>query len=193
MDDYSGSEEDKVLLGSFLKGNNTAFSSIYNKYVDELFAYGLGLGFEREILKDAIQDVFVKFYIHKKQLKEITHLKYYLFRMVKNRLLDIRKSYVKENSLEGPELPFLIEPSVLDDLIADEEKHNLERRVHELLHVLTDRQREAIYLRFIQEMEYEEVANLLNMTAPATRKLISRAIKRMRDEIFFKKWEQKNE
>ena len=130
-------EEDPILLFSFLKGDNNAFSSIYNKYVDELFAYGMGLGFERETLKDAIQDTFFKFYTNKKQLEGVTHLKYYLFRMLKN-----------------------------------------------LLKILTDRQKEAVYLRFIQELEYEEVANLLDMTAPAVRKLISRAIKRMRDENF---------
>ena len=173
-------EEDPILLFSFLKGDNNAFSSIYNKYVDELFAYGMGLGFERETLKDAIQDTFFKFYTNKKQLKSVTHLKYYLFRMLKNRLFDIYKSSNKENIIDVTDLPFLIEPSVLDELIANEDKATIEN----LLKILTDRQKEAVYLRFIQELEYEEVANLLDMTAPAVRKLISRAIKRMRDENF---------
>ena len=175
-------EEGRFLLFSFLKGDNNAFSLIYNKYVDELFAYGIGLGFERETLKDAIQDTFFKFYINKKQLEGITHLKYYLFRMLKNRLFDIYKSLNKENIVETPNLPFLIEPSVLDELIANEDKLALETEIKTLLEILTDRQREAVYLRFIQEMEYEDVADLLDMTAPAVRKLISRAIKRMRDE-----------
>lgn len=184
MEVHSDNEEDIKLLCSFRQGNDDAFSSIYNKYVDELFSYGVGMGFERELLKDAIQDTFVKFYTHKKQLEEIVHLKYYLFRMLKNRLLDIYKSAAvrNENSQEPSEPPFLIEPSVLDELIAGEEKKTLELKVNELLYILTDRQREAVYLRFIQELEYEEVANLLDMTAPAVRKLISRAIKRMREE-----------
>ena len=177
-------EEDPILLFSFLKGDNNAFSSIYNKYVDELFAYGIGLGFERETLKDAIQDTFFKFYTNKKQLEGVTHLKYYLFRMLKNRLFDIYKSSNKENIVDVTNLPFLIEPSVLDELIANEDKATIETEIKNLLKILTDRQKEAVYLRFIQELEYEEVANLLDMTAPAVRKLISRAIKRMRDEKF---------
>ena len=102
--------------------------------------------------------------------------------MLKNRLFDIYKSLNKENIVEAPDLPFLIEPSVLDELIANEDKLALETEIKTLLEILTDRQREAVYLRFIQEMEYEDVADLLDMTAPAVRKLISRAIKRMRDE-----------
>ncbi len=175
-------EEGQNLLLAFLEGNNNAFSLIYDKYVDELFAYGMGLGFERETLKDAIQDTFFKFYTNKKQLNGITHPKYYLFRMLKNRLFDIYKSLNKENIVEVTDLPFLIEPSVLDELIDNEDKLTLENKIKNLLEILTDRQREAVYLRFIQDMEYEEVANLLDMTAPAARKLISRAIKRMRDE-----------
>ena len=147
-------EEDPILLFSFLKGDNNAFSSIYNKYVDELFAYGIGLGFERETLKDAIQDTFFKFYTNKENIVDVTNL------------------------------PFLIEPSVLDELVANEDKAAIETEIKNLLEILTDRQKEAVYLRFIQELEYEEVANLLDMTAPAVRKLISRAIKRMRDEKF---------
>lgn len=177
-------KEDPILLFSFLKGDNNAFSSIYNKYVDELFAYGIGLGFERETLKDAIQDTFFKFYTNKKLLEGVTHLKYYLFRMLKNRLFDIYKSSNKENIVDVTNLPFLIEPSVLDELVANEDKAAIETEIKNLLEILTDRQKEAVYLRFIQELEYEEVANLLDMTAPAVRKLISRAIKRMRDEKF---------
>ncbi len=174
--------EDRSLLLSFLQGDSSAFVSIYNKYVDELFAYGVGLGFKRETLKDAIQDTFFKFYVNKKQLKEVNQLKYFLFRMLKNRLLDIYKSTIKEDLQGNLELPFSIETSVLDEIIAYEDKISLELQINHLLNMLTDRQREAVYLRFIQEMEYEEIANLLEMTPPAVRKLISRAIKRMREE-----------
>lgn len=175
-------EEDQVLLTSFLKGDSDAFSIIYNKYIDELFAYGVGFGFDRETLKDAIQDVFVKFYIKKKQLKDIVELKYYLFRMLKNHLFDIHRSIKREVKEEITDLPFLIEPSILDELVAIEEKLAFESEMETLLGVLTDRQREAVYLRFIQEMGYEEIGELMEMTAPAVRKLVVRAMKRMRDK-----------
>ena len=101
---------------------------------------------------------------------------------VKEHKGDIKESSNKENIVDVTGLPFLIEPSVLDELVAQEDKVAIETEIKNLLEILTDRQKEAVYLRFIQELEYEEVANLLDMTAPAVRKLISRAIKRMRDE-----------
>lgn len=183
MENHSDNKEDIRILHSFLDGNENAFTFIYNKYVDELFSYGLGLGFERETLKDAIQDTFVKFFTHKRALKTVENLKYYLFRMLKNRLLDIYKLN-KEDLLEDSELPFYMETTVLEDIIAEEEKKSLKHRVDYLLSLLTNRQKEAVYLRFSQEFEYEKIADLLDMTPSAVRKLISRAVKRMRKDDF---------
>lgn len=45
--------------------------------------YGRSLGFEKEVLKDAIQDVFVKLYLNRRNLSEVRNLKYYLFRSLK--------------------------------------------------------------------------------------------------------------
>lgn len=181
-DSLKKNEEDIVWIQSFLQGDDNAFSHIYHKYVDELFIYGTALGFDRETLKDAIQDTFYKFYIHRKHLKDVRHLKYYLFRMLKNRLLDICKSPKNEVEIEINEISFYMDASILDEIILREEKEYLRNRVNQLLEILTDRQREAVYLRFIQEMEYDEVAGLLDMTPPAVRKLVTRAIKRMREK-----------
>ena len=52
--------EDHILIRGITNGNETSFATLYSKYVDVLFSYGVGLGYEREIIKDAIQDVFLK-------------------------------------------------------------------------------------------------------------------------------------
>ena len=174
--------DDVMLFRAFLAGDDDAYTAIYNKYADELFGYGIGLGFEQEILKDAIQDIFYVFYIQKKQLTEIKNLKYYLFKMLKNRLLDIYKSASMTKELNSSEINFTIKTTILDDLIEEEESIILQNKINKLLDTLTSRQKEAVYLRFIQELEYEEIGTLLDMTPQAARKLIFRAIKRMREE-----------
>ena len=179
-------DEGNRLLESFLAGNDDAFSSIYKKYVDELFAYGTGLCFERETLKDAIQDIFCKLYFDKKGLRNVKQLKHYLFIMLRNRLIDIHRTSMNLNLTDFHqskyEMTFSIKSTILDDIIGEEERNNIQQRIDTLLNKLTDRQREAVYLRFIHEMKYEEIAVLLNMTLPAVRKLVARAMKSMRDE-----------
>ena len=67
-------------------------------------------------------------------------------------------------------------------MIEEEDRKTIEEQIEVYLNLLTSRQREAIYLRYIDEMDYEEIAEILNMTAPAVRKLVCRGIARLRME-----------
>ena len=64
-------------------------ASLYNRYVDDLHTYALYLGFEKEVIMDAIHDVFCKFAASEKLLQDVSDLKFYLFKSLKNRLYDI--------------------------------------------------------------------------------------------------------
>lgn len=174
--------EEKRLIHLFLKGDKSAYTTIYNQYTDMLFSYGMGMGFERETIKDAIHDVFYKLYFNRNLLKNIDNLKFYLFRMLKNRLIDIHRSDVELSDITDYEMKFSIKVTIMDEMIGEEDKTALQNKIKTLLECLTDRQREGIYLRFMQEMDYEEIAELLNMTPQAARKLIFRAMERMREQ-----------
>jgi RNA polymerase sigma factor (sigma-70 family) len=173
---------DEQILQDFLEGSEFAFTSIYNNYADKLLSYGIGLGFSKELLEDAIQDVFVKLHFNRKQLKEVANLRFYLFRSLKNRLLDIQKAAMETSQIDHYELKFSIKTTILDELIAEEDKMDIQNKVNLMLECLTSRQREAIYLRFIHEMDYEEIGKLLDMTPQSVRKLVSRGIGRIRDK-----------
>ncbi|WP_071146206.1 RNA polymerase sigma factor [Bacteroides ihuae] len=173
-------DDEQLLLNRFLKGNDKDFTLLYRHYVNQLMAYGIGWGIDRETLKDAIQDVFYKLYCNRKAFEGATNPKSYLIRALKNRIIDLQKSNIKTTGLT--ELEFSVVPTVLDSMIAEEERETIEQQIQQYLNLLTGRQREAVYLRFIEEMEYEEIAEILDMTAPAARKLICRAIARIRTE-----------
>ena len=174
--------EEQTLIKAFIAGNSLAFSLIYKKYVNELFAYGIALGFERETVKDAIQEVFYKLHTNKKHLSKLDTLKSYLLKMLKNYLIDLYRVEIETADIESYEPTFSIKTTILDELITKEEQTQLQAKIDSLLSLLTNRQREAVYLRFIQEMEYEEIGKLLDLTPHASRKLVSRAVKRMREE-----------
>ena len=174
--------EDSLLLERFLKGDDVAFSVIYNKYVDQLLAYGVGLGGERESLKDVMHDVFYKLYAEKRLLQGVRNLKSYLFQSFRNTLLNSYKSGRRMVGIQPYSGEFYMDVTVMDELIETEERLHMQGEIERYLNSLTDRQREAIYLRFFQEFEYEEVAKLLNMTPHAARKLVSRAIITIREK-----------
>lgn len=167
-----------------MNNSQPPFSQLYSTYVNELYSYGRALGMCNEDLEDAIHDVFLHLIDRQKQLRlEIDSIKFYLFRCLRNRMIsDRRKSKNLENMDELDDYSFSIKVTSLDSLIEEEEKDILSNRIELILQSLTNRQREAIYLRYMQELSYEEIASMLDITEKGVRKLVSRAIDKVRDE-----------
>lgn len=189
MQQSSSMSDEHFLLDRFLEGDDKAFELLYNKYVDQLLSYGKGMGFDDDCLKDAIHDLFCKLYTDRKLVKSIGNLKSYLFRALKNHLLNDLQKNMKNISLEYSERDFILEVNVLDSLIEEEERESIKQTLEKCLSCLTGRQKEAIYLRFIQMMEYDEIGVLLKMTPHSVRKLISRALVRIRtQQLPFSPW-----
>ena len=55
-------------------------------------------------------------------------------------------------------------------------------RVKQMMNSLSPRQTEIIYLRFLHEMDFVEIAEILGIGVQATRNLLFRALKKMREE-----------
>lgn len=181
--------DESILLKQFLEGDDKAFEILYHKYIDQLLSYGQGLGFDEDCLKDAIHDLFCRLYTDKKLVRSIGNLKSYLFRALKNHLLNDLQKNAKNTSLEYSERDFAFKVTVLDTLIEEEDRLYIEQTLEKCLSCLTGRQKEAIYLRFIEEMEYEEIGIQLDMTPHAVRKLVSRALARIREQqLPFPSW-----
>ena len=166
-----------------MKTENIA--SIYNRYVDDLHTYALYLGFEKEVIMDAIHDVFCKFAANEKLLQDVSNIKFYLFKSLKNRLYDIykaRKEYAELSAIDLQETPFNIQVTIEERLIGQEEQQQIKNQLAEMLDSLTERQREIVYLRYIQEYDYEQIAQLLNITVHGCRKLLSKAMQNLREK-----------
>lgn len=161
-------------------------ASIYTLYVDDLFTYGCYLGFAREVVKDAIHDIFIKITTDSDKLDDISNIKFYLFRSLKNRLLDIHKSqkeYIELGTVDPlREIPFNMEVNVEELMIEDEEQMEIKTGIEQMLNSLTDRQREIIYLRYVQEYDYQQIAELLHISVNGCRKLVSKALLSLREK-----------
>ena len=145
------------------RGDDASFSEIYNKVVDDLFAYGISLGFQRESCKDAIQDVFIKIYLSRKSLSHIHNITPYIFRSFKNRLIDIARKDKYSDSINSFDENFVLEVTVLDNIIDNETAIILKEKVERLLKNITPNQREAVYLKYVTGLQHKEIAEILNI------------------------------
>lgn len=165
----------------FIKlGDDASFSEVYNQIVDDLFAYGISLGFQRENCKDAIQDVFIKIYLSRKSLSHIHNITPYIFRSFKNRLIDFSRKDKYNDSINSFDENFVLEVTVLDNIIDNETAIILKEKVERLLKNITPNQREAVYLKYVTGLQHKEIAEILNINEESARKLLYRAMGKLR-------------
>lgn len=159
------------------EGDESAFTELYRYYVKRLFSFGTGFGFSEDICKEAIQDLFYKICLQRNHLGKISDHKSYIFTCFKNRIYDIMKSRKRQVPVSANEIPFYIDVTVLDNLVDEEERVFLSQRITHFLSLLGDRQREAIYLHFIEEFDYEEIAKMMNTKVESVRTMVYRGLK----------------
>ena len=162
-------------------------ASTYNEYYETLYSYALHMGFDKQTAMDAIHDVFYKLCTHHSSLSEINNLKFYLIRSLKNRLIDIkrndRESAVSVSSQDEIQkaLPFQLQVTVEDKLIMKEDAEEICRKVEAVLSRLTDHQREIVYMRYIKEQSYEEIAEIMQISIASCRNLISKSLTKLKE------------
>jgi RNA polymerase sigma factor (sigma-70 family) len=174
-------EKDEIVLwNSFIKGDKDAFSVFYKVFYPKLFAYGLRLRVSEEYVRDIIQELFLKLYTKPEIIKEPETLKAYLFMSFRNACINheiyLRK-HIDISNINTFDLQFGIEDTSIEE---KEEEEYTRQKVKEILDSLTPRQREIIYLRFLHQMEYEEISRIMNLSGQAARNLIYRAIDSIR-------------
>lgn len=170
---------DSCLWDEFRSGDDQAFVEIYRKFVDVLYRYGLKFTADDQLVKDCVQELFIDLYERRGNLGESDNIKFYLLVSLKRRLIKILRSKNIYSSLSQEDIPFLIVYSPEDENLREEQI----KLMNQTLNELTPRQKEAIYLRFMNGLSYEEICEIMAMNYQSVRNLIFRAEEKMRGII----------
>jgi RNA polymerase sigma-70 factor (ECF subfamily) len=183
----TGNAGDGPLWERFRAGDMAAYALIYERHVQALFRHGARYTPDREVLADVIQDLFVRLYQRKERLGDTDNIRLYLFAALKHDLFNHfsrrRATIPFSESGVTPQVPRLAELSPEEPSPEEDEEEACHRsaRLCDVLASLPVRQREAIRLRFIEELKYDEIASLLEMNYQSVHNLIQRALKKIRE------------
>ena len=81
---YIENTEDTLLWKSFKQGDKKAFEQLYKKYFKVLGSYGFRLSQDKDLVEDAIHDVFIDLWRRKEYLSDVQNVKFYLFSAIRN-------------------------------------------------------------------------------------------------------------
>lgn len=174
-------EESVIKWKEFKSGNGDAYSWLYTTYVQILFGYGLRFTNDSEIIKDCIHDIFIDLYNHKDRLDIPANVKVYLLVSLKNRLVKVLYKHAIFDRFDAEKVNFILETTVEDQFINDEQEVVQQKKVQQILESLTPRQREIIYYRYIQELNFDEICTIMDMNYQSAQNLIQRSLKKIKD------------
>lgn len=150
---------------------------MYIAYYPSFFNYGRKFTEDTRLIEDVIQEVLMGVWVNRQKLEHVQSFKSYLFTAFRHALFEKmrRSARVSSNVPDEPEFG-------ADHFIIQRETDVLTRQqLQEALKKLTPRQREAIFLRFYEDLSYEETARVLGITVKATYKIMARALLELRD------------
>ena len=175
---------DITLWNQLRSGDEEAFSSLFERYYSTLVNYGKTLMTGEDLVKDYVQDVFVDIWTYRYKLNEAIVVKAYLLSSVRKRIARLHhREHIFSNIKQIDSLEFLFDFSIEDRLIADETTAKKVEQLNKSINQLSDRQKEAIYLRYHQGLSVEQVAEVLNLNYQSTKNLLHRAILQLRKDF----------
>ena len=160
----------------------TNFTQLYNKHIDQLFAFGSRFTSDREMLKDCIQDVFVKLFTRRESLGPIDNVDSYLFISLRNRIHD---EFRRNGKITGDEVNDANMQAVAEyeeyNQEQMEQQQELTNNVEKFFEKLSPRQRQIINLYYIEQRKYEDICRIMGINYQSVRNLMHRSISRLRE------------
>jgi len=130
--------------------------------------------------KDVVQDVFMKLWQKRDDLENIENIEAFAMRMTRNRCLDVIRAN-KTIPIYAETDRRIKEESV--DVHAQFEFTESANQIKKLIDRLPDLQRAVMYMRDIEQLSYDEIAETTELQLNAIRVNLSRARKKVRDEF----------
>ena len=185
MKHSSHSESAESLWARVVQKDSKAVEVIYRRYFGDLYRYGMSLCSDEELVKDCIQELFVRLLSPQTRQTETSHVRSYLFISLRNAIIAHQASMSQHIRLEEGEA---FDLQITDDELAalfvrDDRSLHRARQLREAFKKLNANQRQAIYLHFIKEFSWEETSRLLQITPHSCMNLIGRALVKMRTLI----------
>ena len=163
-----------------LQNDRQAFEKIYKHFYPNLFSYARKLIRDENQAQDAIQSTFLYLWIHRQQIGVIQSVRFYLFKSIRSSCLKLIQKQKRLKTLEevNDQLRLIQSPEELN-LVDDSQK--VKQQLKKALLDLSPRQQEIIYLKFYNNLDYEEIGDVLNINYQSVVNHVYRAIQKLRE------------
>ena len=181
-------DEDIALMALVARGDESAFSRLVEKHQHAVVGTVAKMTNNSADTEDIAQQVFIRLWKSSKRYKPTAKFTTFLFTITRNLVFNAsrKKSRRKEHSLDEQEDDW--HRSVEDQHPGSRPDQSLEQdelraAVDRAIASLPEKQRLAVVLRRYEQMPYDEIARVLDLSIPAVKSQLFRARTALREAL----------
>jgi RNA polymerase sigma-70 factor (ECF subfamily) len=167
---------DAAIVRRVLTGDTEAFGGLVERHYDRCVRLALHIVGNREDAEDAVQDTFLRAYRYLSGYQERERFAAWLYRILVNQC---RSALARRRRVEAP-LPDWERAPVDVDAEQPVEREAMREELARALALLPPEQREAVVLKFGEDLTYDEMAAITGTGISALKMRVKRACERLR-------------
>lgn len=168
--------KDELLVDLAKKGDERSLVSLYEKYMDAIYRFCYWqTSKSREVAEDLTQEIFMEMVKSIRNFRGTGSFKNWLYTIAKRKVLKwVRSKYQIPTEM-------LFENIVREEDFIDPEKQEEKiKQLEKMLNRLSERERQVIVFRFLQNYSVSETANALDITQSSVKVISHRTLKKLR-------------
>lgn len=173
--------QDHVLWKSYREGDKQALGTLAERYYRTLRRYGLKFMIDEAAVEDCIQDLFLQLWQNRLQINDTTSVKHYLFKSLRSHVIQylrVEKHFSHQELDWDSSLPEEIDAETL--LIQEEVAQFQVNELKRQLQTLPAREREALYLKYYENLSVAEIAEMMNVNRQSVSNFLQKALSKLR-------------
>lgn len=163
------------------KDNDSSFEELFNYYYPRLFNFSKSFLKIEDGIDDILQEVFVKIWRNRKNIKSPDTFNSYIFTVTRNLLLNELRSRLNKQNIkeEISKLSVAPEYSMLEQI----EYRDLKEKVDNIVNELPERQKEIFVLSRTEGLSHKEIAEKLEISTKTVEYHIALSVKLLKGRI----------
>lgn len=147
---------------------------IYEKKRQEIFRFLYVLLGEQQAAEDALQETFLKAYLHRSKYVEMQKEKAWIYQIARHTAYDMIRKRHKEFPIEKDQMYSVLEKKMQSDNFCEHLSYM------EMMKCLNEVEREIVSLKIIAGLTHHEIAKILHMTTGSVKKRYERALNKLK-------------
>jgi RNA polymerase sigma factor (sigma-70 family) len=169
---------DADLVARIKAGDDRAFDELFRAYWGPLCTFVAFIMKDDDDARELVADLFAGLWERRAQWNVVGSLESYLFVAARNRTRSIRRDVKRRTDLISRQVS-----GSKTEMAAEAHAADLRLTLEHDIDALPERYQTALYLRWRRDLEYEDIARVLETTPDAAKKVVQRAMALLRQRL----------